>query len=135
MSNKTPQPNNPAQMSDVQVRERVVALEKEQVRLKKFIDFQGKVVETIDAEITEKDKRIAELEKERDIRDLEKMALGLKASIDFWHSNTSSKMQGHIEYGILGKRPVDDPDAIPVEILERDMNALINQAKALKDTL
>ena len=66
------------------------------------------------------------------IRDLEKMALGLKASINFWRSNTSSKMQGHIEYGILGKRPVDDPDTIPIEILERDMNALLSQAKELE---
>jgi hypothetical protein len=64
---------------------------------------------------------------------MENMAAGIKASIDFWHRNTSNKMQGHIEHGILGKRPIDNPDSIPVEILERDMNAFILQAKAIKE--
>jgi hypothetical protein len=67
-------------------------------------------------------------------RHLEDMAAGIRASIDFWHRNTSNKMQGHIEYGILGKRPVDNPDSIPVEILERDINAFILQAKLIKES-
>tara|TARA_R110000803_G_C11748909_1_gene292193 strand:- start:191 stop:427 length:237 start_codon:yes stop_codon:yes gene_type:complete len=67
-------------------------------------------------------------------RRMENMAAGIKASIDFWHRNTSNKMQGHIEYGILGKRPIDNPDSIPVEILERDMNAFILQAKLIKES-
>ncbi len=66
-------------------------------------------------------------------RRMEDMAAGIRASIDFYHRNTSNKMQGHIEHGILGKRPVDNPDSIPVEVLERDMNAFILQAKALKE--
>jgi hypothetical protein len=65
------------------------------------------------------------------IRDLEKMALGIEASINFWHRRTSNKMQGHIEYGILGKRSIDNPDSIPVEILKRDMTALIAQSVKL----
>jgi hypothetical protein len=65
---------------------------------------------------------------------LETMAMGLKASIDFWHKNTSNKMQGHIEHGILGKRSIDNPDSIPVEVLVRDMDSLQNQAKALKES-
>jgi len=83
-------------------------------------------------EIYELRKKVAELEKERDARDLETMALGIKSAIDFWHRETSNKMQGHIEYGILGKRPIDNPDSIPVEVLERDMKALIEQAKQLR---
>jgi hypothetical protein len=75
---------------------------------------------------------VAGLESSCNAKDLEKMALAIKASIDFWHRNTSNKMQGHIEHGILGKRPIDNPDAIPVDILERDMNALIEQAKQLR---
>jgi hypothetical protein len=42
--------------------DKIAELEKEQVVLKKFIDLQGEVVKASDAEITEKDKRIAELE-------------------------------------------------------------------------
>lgn len=66
------------------------------------------------------------------IRDLERMALGIQASIDFYIKNTSSAIQGHINYGILGKVKADNPDAIPIEILERDIKALRKQAKQLK---
>ena len=66
------------------------------------------------------------------IRDLERMALGIQASIDFYIKNTSSAIQGHINYGILGKAKADNPDAIPIHVLERDIKALNEQAKQLK---
>jgi len=57
------------------------------------------------------------------------MAKGIQYSIDFYRKNSDNKVKGHIEYGILGKRPVDNPDAIPISILERDIYALRKQAK------
>ena len=77
-------------------------------------------------------KTLVEFEQEQAIRDLERMALGIQASIDFYIKNTSSAIQGHINYGILGKVKADNPDAIPIEILERDIKALRKQAKQLK---
>jgi hypothetical protein len=53
---------SPAESYTNRLLAKIAELEKEQVVLKKFIDLQGEVVKASDAEITEKDKRIAELE-------------------------------------------------------------------------
>ena len=76
-------------------------------------------------------KRIAELERVN-APNLLQMAKGIQSSIDFYRKNSDNKVKGHIEYGILGKRPVDNPDAIPISILERDIYALRKQAKGSK---
>jgi hypothetical protein len=70
-------------------------------------------------------KHIVELEEGM----LENMALGIQASIDFYIKNTASAIQGHIDYGILGKAEASDPDSIPIEILQRDIKALRKQSK------
>jgi hypothetical protein len=99
-----------------------------------ILQIQMQVLQSEVAKNAELECQLAEIEKERDMQKMENMAAGLKASIDLWHQNTSNKMQGHIEYGVLGKRPIDDPDSIPVEILKRDMGAFILQAKSLKES-
>lgn len=75
--------------------------------------------------LEEQENRIAELEEGM----LENMALGIQASIDFYIKNTASAIQGHIDYGILGKAEASDPDSIPIEILQRDIKALRKQSK------
>ena len=73
-----------------------------------------KVIIRLDGEEKEKDKRIAELEKERDVRDLEQQAKGVydvRATTGFWNLSTCSLRTHLREYEVILK----------------------NQAKALKE--
>ena len=105
---------------------RIAELEKERVKLKKFIDFQGEVVENSDAEIVEKDKRITELEKERD--EYHAMVVYMGAIMD--------ESEGVAGYHLNGD--VAKWDDLFTESLYKDaasVRDLEQQAKGIEDAL
>ena len=64
-------------------------------------------------------------------RDLEKMALGIDASISSYERDSMNLVKGHLEHGILGKRPVNNPDLIPISLLKRNSETLKKQASEI----
>ena len=102
--------------------ERIGELEEERVTLKKFIAFQGEVVENSDAELVEKDKRIGELEEERAVRDLEQQAKGLEDYVSKTMDNSY----------ILHLDPEDIHHCILINLNATALR-LLERAKALKE--
>ena len=73
-----------------------------------------RVIQRLDSEEKEKDKRIAELEKESAVRDLEQQAKGL------------------IDFSITYNEMATNPDSL-VNLLTYCANVLLGKTKALKD--